>query len=164
MKITRRQNLGLIGATALAAGTAPYAAAQGGTVHEVQMLNQHPDDPRERQVFHPAVVRAQPGDTIRWIPTDRGHNTVTDEELIPEGAEAWRARINEEFEVTLDVEGTYAYYCQPHQTVGMVGLILVGDARKNLEEVQSVRKRGRARDRYEQYFAEAEEILESETS
>jgi pseudoazurin len=162
MKLTRRQNLSLLGAAAATALLPGAARAQeGGTVHEVRMLTRDPET-GENQVFKPALLRIQPGDTVRFISEEPGHNSQSNDDLIPEGGETWRGRINQDVEVTLETEGTYPYYCLPHQTAGMVGLILVGDFGKNLEEAKNGRFRGRARQRYEDLFARAEELLAEE--
>ncbi|KQI73707.1 pseudoazurin [Loktanella sp. 5RATIMAR09] len=112
----------------LAAGIAMAAlmgsAAFAETI-EVQMLNVGTDG--ERMVFEPAFVQAQPGDTIRFLASDRGHNAEINDGMLPEGAEAFEGRINEEIEVTLDVEGVYGVICKPHYAMGMVMTIAVGD-------------------------------------
>lgn len=92
---------------------------------EVQMLNQGSDG--ERMVFEPAFVQAAAGDTIRFVATDRGHNAEINAGMLPEGAAAFEGRINEEIEVTLDVEGVYGVICKPHFAMGMVMTIAVGD-------------------------------------
>lgn len=112
----------------LAAGIAMAAlmgsAAFAETI-DVQMLNVGTDG--ERMVFEPAFVQAQPGDTIRFLASDRGHNAEINDGMLPEGAEAFEGRINEEIEVTLDVEGVYGVICKPHYAMGMVMTIAVGD-------------------------------------
>ena len=39
---------------------------------EVQMLNKGSDG--ERMVFEPAFIQAAPGDTVKFVAADRGHN------------------------------------------------------------------------------------------
>ena len=92
---------------------------------EVQMLNQGSDG--ERMVFEPAFVQAVAGDTIRFVATDRGHNAEINDGMLPDGAEAFKGGINEEIEVTLDIEGVYGVICKPHFAMGMVMTIAVGD-------------------------------------
>ena len=46
---------------------------------------------------------------------------------IPEGAEGFAGKINEEIEIVLDVEGLYGVKCKPHFNMGMVMTIAVGD-------------------------------------
>lgn len=93
---------------------------------EVQMLNKGADG--ERMVFEPAFLQAQPGDTIKFIATDKGHNAEVNKGMLPAGAEAFKGKINEEIEVTLDVEGVYGVICKPHFAMGMVMTIAVGEA------------------------------------
>ncbi len=101
-------------------GTAAFAET-----FEVQMLNKGSDG--DRMVFEPAFVQAAPGDTIKFIAADRSHNAEINAGMLPEGAEAFSGKINEEFEVTLDVEGVYGVICKPHYAMGMVMTIAVGD-------------------------------------
>lgn len=159
---TRRDHLKLLAAAGAAALAGPMAAFAQGTVHEVQMLNADPENPRERQVFVPDLLRAQPGDTIRFIAVDRGHNSAADEDMIPEGGTTWEGAIGEDVEVTIDVDGAYGYHCVPHASAGMVGLILVGDVAGNYEALKEMRMRGKAADRYESIFARADEMLAAE--
>jgi pseudoazurin len=162
MKMTRRENLALIGAAATATALPGVGAAQeDGTVHVVEMLTRDPET-GENQVFKPALLRVQPGDTVRFVSEQPGHNSQSNDDLIPEGGETWEGRINQDVEVTLETEGTYPYYCLPHQTAGMVGLILVGDFTSNYEAAKEGRFRGRARQRYEDLFAQADEIRAEE--
>lgn len=117
--------------------------------HEVQMLNR---GEKGAMVFEPDVVIAAPGDTIRFIPTDRTHNVEAIANMIPEGAEVFRSAINEDFTVTLTEEGVYGVKCTPHYAMGMVMAIVVGGA-DNLDELKAVRHPGMARTRFEQILA-----------
>ena len=92
---------------------------------EVQMLNKGGDG--ERMVFEPAFIQAAPGDTIKFVAADKGHNAEVNKGMMPDGAEAFSGKINEEYEVTLDVEGVYGVICKPHYAMGMVMTIAVGD-------------------------------------
>ena len=53
--------------------------------HEVKMLNKGPEG--QRNWFEPPVVYAEPGDTIKFVTVDKGHNSAS--VVIPEGAEPW---------------------------------------------------------------------------
>ncbi|MEM1274496.1 MAG: plastocyanin/azurin family copper-binding protein [Pseudomonadota bacterium] len=156
--ITRRASL-QIGAAALAT---PFLArgATAQTAHVVEMLNVHPENPRLRQVFFPRLIVVEPGDTVNFTATDRGHNSMSVDGMLPDGAEPWNGRINADIEVTFDVSGVYGYVCQPHATVGMVGVVVVNgdDALSNLEAVQGVRQRGAAAGIFEEIWAELAEL------
>ena len=111
-------------ATGLALASLIGSAALAETF-EIKMLNKGADG--ERMVFEPAFVQAAPGDTIRFLATDKGHNAEINKGMLPEGAEAFKGKINEEFDVTLDVEGYYGVICKPHFAMGMVMTIAVGE-------------------------------------
>lgn len=125
-------------------------------------MNAHPEDKKERMVFVPDIVRAQPGDTIKFVAVDKGHNSEGNDDMLPEGAEGWKSKISQDFEVTVEGDGAYGYHCTPHRSVGMVGLILVGDVSGNYEAIKGVRQRGKAKQRYEDIFARADEMLAGE--
>jgi len=94
----------------------------------------------ERMVFEPEVVEAAPGDTIQFVWKDMGHNASAyhpdnrgKPNLVPEGAKVWDSGFKQpgqSYEVTLEAEGVHHYFCLPHEGMGMVGLIAVGDAGK----------------------------------
>ncbi|MEL6171145.1 MAG: pseudoazurin [Pseudomonadota bacterium] len=154
MKLTiDRRTLLLASSAALIAR--PSFAAE---THTVEMLNKDPDDSKARMVFKPNLVVVQAGDTISFVGTDRGHNCEVIDGMVPEGAEGWKGKINDDIEVTLDQPGFYGYKCTPHVGQGMVGLVIVqGDGMMdNLEAAQSVRQRGQAKKRWGAIWEEAE--------
>lgn len=155
--IDRRTFIALTAAAGAAAAAGPVAAQEAVVV---EMLNAHPDNPRQTMVFHPRLVVVEPGTTVRFVPTDRSHNTETLDGMVPEGAEGWAGRTNEEVEVTLDQPGVYGYICKPHYAMGMVGAVVVrGDgALDNLDAAKEVRQRGRARDAFAEIFEEIEAL------
>lgn len=117
--------------------------------HEIQMLNK---GEKGTMVFEPDFVQAAPGDTIRFVPTDKTHNAEAIKGMLPEGAEAFKGKVNEEFTVTLTEEGVYGIKCLPHYPMGMVALVIVGEP-VNLEEAKAVKHPGIARKRFEEIFA-----------
>ena len=158
MKLTRRTTMSLLGATA-ASALLPVAALASGEVHEVQMLNRHPDD-NENFVFYPDIVEAHPGDTIRFVAVDKGHNAVTYDDMLPDGAEDWKSRLNKTVDVVVGAEGAYGYYCQPHEALGMVGLVLVGDASINYASLKDAKLRAPLeKKRWEDILARADVIV-----
>ena len=122
----------MLAATALmvALGAGPAAAE---TI-EVKMLNKN--EAGEVMVYEPMSVSIEPGDTVRFTVVDKGHNAQSVKGMIPEDADSFRGGINQEFEVTFEAEGTYVYKCLPHLYSGMVGVVKVGDASKNLDAVR----------------------------
>lgn len=91
---------------------------------QVKMLNKGPEG---AMVFSPAFLKIAPGDTVKFIATDKGHNAEMIAGMLPAGAQMWRGKINEEIVVKFTVPGLYGYKCLPHYPMGMVGLIQVGN-------------------------------------
>jgi pseudoazurin len=115
---------------------------------EVKMLNK---GEKGAMVFEPDFVKAARGDTIRFVPVDKGHNAETIKGMVPEGAEPFKSKFNEEFAVTLDKEGVYGVKCSPHYGMGMVALIEVGNP-VNLEEAKAVKQTGKAKAAFADLF------------
>ncbi len=89
----------------------------------------------QARIFKPDTLYINPGDTVAWR-NMTSHNTVSVDGLIPKGATPWVGKLGQNLKIKLDVEGIYAYVCQPHIGFGMVGLIVVGKP-TNLEEVKT---------------------------
>ena len=130
-------------ALALPAGAADF---------EVHMLNKGAEG---AMVFEPAFMKVAPGDTVTFIPTDKGHNVETIKDMIPEGAEAFKSKMNETYKVTFDKAGAYGVKCTPHVGMGMVGVVVVGDAPANLDAVKTGKLPKKARERMDAAIAAA---------
>ena len=118
-------NLGL--RTALAFATlAIVASPAAAREYQVQMLNKGSDG--KLMVFEPAFLKVAPGDTVKFVAKDKGHNAETISGMIPAGGTSFKGKFNEEITVKFAKEGLYGYKCLPHAGMGMVGLIQVGKA------------------------------------
>ena len=87
-------------------------------------------------VFEPSVLQIQAGDSVTFKPSNPGHNSMSMPGMIPSGAESWDSGMSQELTVTFTEEGTYVYQCTPHLMMAMVGVITVGDASANLDNVK----------------------------
>jgi pseudoazurin len=63
-----------------------------------------------------------PGDTVTSVPADKGHNAET---VVPDGAETFKGKINEEIKQTFSVPGVYVIKCTPHWSMGMAAVVVV---------------------------------------
>ena len=87
--------------------------------------------------FEPHVVRVNVGGTVTWHNESGSHSTTAyhpdndQPQLVPDGAAAWDSGILSEqgatFEHTFETEGVYHYYCTPHESLGMIGSVIVGE-------------------------------------
>jgi rhodanese-related sulfurtransferase len=66
------------------------------------MLNKGADG---AMVFEPALTKVAVGDTVTFIPTDKGHDAETIKDMLPDGAEPFKGAMNKEIAVTFTVPG-----------------------------------------------------------
>jgi pseudoazurin len=108
-------------------------------------------------VFEPGLTRIAVGDTVIFTPTDKSHNAESIKGMLPDGAEPFKGKVNEEISVTFTVPGIYGIKCAPHYPMGMVALVQVGDVpAPNLEAAKAVKQIGKAKERFDALFAELE--------
>lgn len=106
-------------------------------------------------VYEPDYLAIAPGDRVKFIATQPSHNAASLPGFLPEGAEPFKGRINEEVEVTFEVPGFYGIQCIPHLAMGMVMLIQVGE-RPSSEVQIPASLPTRARQRFEQILEQAD--------
>lgn len=41
--------------------------------------------------------------------------------------------------------GIYAYWCTPHKSLGMIGFVIVGDDKHNLEQIKKIKFFGKSK-------------------
>tara|TARA_B100000214_G_C23436803_1_gene387336 strand:+ start:87 stop:509 length:423 start_codon:yes stop_codon:yes gene_type:complete len=83
------------------------------------------------------VAKIDVGDTIEWLPTNKGHNV---EFLAGPNIDslAEKSDIDVSHSVTFTFPGIYLYQCTPHGNMGMLGLIVVGNNFNNLDKIEEV--------------------------
>lgn len=156
--ITRRKVIAGVGSAIVFATFPQTIVAEENSAYEILMLNKDPNDPKRRMVFSPSILKINVGDTVKFIATDKSHNTESIKGMLPKDAEGWKGRLNEEVDIVLDKAGFYGYQCKPHANMGMIGLIIVeGDGKfDNLEEAKAVKHRGRSKNAWEKIWLEAD--------
>jgi pseudoazurin len=140
----------LLMTAALLIGSAVPAFAE--TI-EIQLLNENKSG--DRMIFSQELIRAEVGDVIRFIATDRSHNAQSVRNALPEGQEAFRGRMNQDVEYIVTETGLTAVVCQPHESMGMVALIVVGDDLSNAQDILDARIRGAGNDKIVALIEEA---------
>lgn len=127
---------------------------------EIKMLNKGENG---AMVFEPDFVKASPGDVIKFIPVDKGHNVESIKGMLPENVDKFNSKFGKEFVLTAEVEGVYGVKCTPHYGMGMIALIVVGDP-ANLEAAQSVKQKGKAKGRFDEAFAKLNQTANASTA
>ena len=92
---------------------------------EVKMLNKGSDG--EKMVFEPSLIRANVGDTVTFLPTDKGHMAASMKGMMADGGK-FKGKTNKPVSYVVTAEGLYGVKCTPHMANGMVAVIAVGDS------------------------------------
>ena len=108
----------------------------------VEMLNKQN---KESMVFSKKIVRVNVGDTVFWKATDPGHNVEFIKGGVPAGVEKFKTKFSKDAEYTFTVPGIYAYWCTPHKSMGMIGFVVVGNDKSNLEDIKKIKYYSRSK-------------------
>ena len=129
-------------AGAVAAAAIALASPASAADHVVKMLNKGSVG---MFVFEPALVKIAPGDTVTFVPVDKSHNAESIAGMIPAGAASFKSKMSQPLKVTFSKPGLYGYKCLPHYGMGMVGVVIVGNASSNFAAAQKVSHPGKAK-------------------
>jgi pseudoazurin len=119
----------------------------------VEMLNNRDDG--AKMVYSEDITRIDVGDTITWVPTSKGHNV----EFIA-GPDGWKApkksKLNKEVEMTFDTPGVYLYQCSPHKSMGMIAIVIVGEADPKVvkDRLKGVKVKGKSKKKLKALLAD----------
>ena len=109
----------------------------------IEMLNKRG---KEKMLYGQDVVKIEVGQTITWTPDSKGHNVQF--VSVPEGVEKVKSKLSKEFSYTFEQEGIYLYVCTPHASMGMIGVVVVGESDVNLDEVLDYKFRGKSKKKF----------------
>ena len=108
----------------------------------IEMLNKLG---KEHMVYSQKIVNIEVGDTVFWKSTTPGHNVEFIKGGVPEGVEKFRSKISKDTEYKFEIPGIYAYWCTPHKGMGMIGFVVVGNDKSNLEAVKKIKYQGKSK-------------------
>lgn len=106
----------------------------------IEMLNK--DENGNRMVFSQELAEINVGDTITWVPTDKGHNV----EVVasPDGTK-FKSKNGKEAKITFENPGIYYYWCTPHKGMGMIGLVVVDGDTSNKAAIAKAKAVGKSK-------------------
>ena len=119
----------------------------------IEMLNKRGKD---KMLYGQDVARIDVGQTITWTPDSKGHNVQF--VSVPEGVEKVKSKLSQEFSYTFEQEGVYLYVCTPHASMGMIGVVVVGDSDANLDEVLGYKFRGKSKKKFKKIAKSLEDV------
>ena len=108
--------------------------------HQLEMLNKLG---KERMVFSKKMISIELNDDVLWKSVDKGHNV----QFIgmPDGAKKYKSKISKDASYKFEKPGIYLYQCTPHKAMGMIGIIVVGNDKSNLEAIKKVKVYGKSK-------------------
>jgi len=117
-----------------------YSSMSYGKTIEIDMLNKLG---KEKMVYSIKVAKIDLNDKIIWKHVSKGHNV----EFIgmPKGVKKFKTKINKKAEYEFKKTGIYLYQCTPHKAMGMIGIVVVGGDKSNLEKIKKVKLYGKSK-------------------
>ncbi len=106
----------------------------------VEMLNKDADG--NRMVYSQEIVEIAAGSTVKWVPTDKGHNV---EIIASPNDMKFKSKNGKEASVTFETPGIYYYWCTPHKGMGMIGLVVVGGDTSNKAQISKAKAIGKSK-------------------
>ena len=106
----------------------------------IDMLNK---SGREINVYSKKIVNVEVGDTVFWKSVNPGHNVEFIKGGVPEGVEKFKTTYSKDTKYTFKIPGIYAYWCTPHKSMGMIGFVIVGNDKSNLEAIKKIKFYGK---------------------
>ena len=108
----------------------------------IEMLNKLG---KEHMVYSKKIVNVEVGDTVFWKSTTPGHNVEFIKSGTPEGVEKFRSPVSKDTQYKFEIPGIYAYWCTPHKGMGMIGFVVVGNNKSNLEAIKKLKYMGKSK-------------------
>ena len=100
---------------------------------------------KEHMVYSKKIVKIEIGDTVFWKAKTRGHNVEFIKGGVPKGVEKFRSPLNKDTEYKFQIPGIYAYWCTPHKGMGMIGFVIVGNDKSNLDNIKKIKYLGKSK-------------------
>ena len=100
---------------------------------------------KEHMLYSKKIVKIEIGDTVFWKAKTRGHNVEFIKGGVPKGVEKFRSPLNKDTEYKFIIPGIYAYWCTPHKGMGMIGFVVVGNDKSNLDAIKSIKYMGKSK-------------------
>ena len=108
----------------------------------VEMLNKLG---KENMVFSKKIVKVDIGDTVFWKSIKPGHNVEFIKGGVPTGVDKFKSKISKDTQYTFEIPGIYAYWCTPHKGMGMIGFVIVGNDKSNLDSIKKIKYMGKSK-------------------
>ena len=115
----------------------------------VEMLNK--DANGNRMVYSQEVLEIAAGSTVKWVPTNKGHNV---EIIASPNDMKFKSKNGKEASITFETPGIYYYWCTPHKGMGMIGLVVVGGDTSNKAQISKAKAIGKSKKKLKALLAQ----------
>ena len=115
----------------------------------IEMLNKDSDG--NKMIYSEEIARVDVGDTITWVPTDKGHNV---EMIASPNDMKLKSKNSKEVQITFEQPGIYYYWCTPHKGMGMIGLVVVGGDTSNKDQIAKAKAMGKSNKKLKKLLGE----------
>jgi pseudoazurin len=119
-----------------------FSISASATDQTVEMLNKLG---KENMVFSKKILKVDVGDTVFWKATKSGHNVEFIKGGVPTGVGKFRSKLSADTEYKFEIPGIYAYWCTPHKGMGLIGFVVVGSNKSNLDAVKKIKYLGKSK-------------------
>ena len=120
----------------------------------LEMWNKDPDDKSRRMIFSQEIVTIDVGESVTWLATDKGHNVQFIDG--PDGVKLpGKSKVSKDVTLSFDTPGVYVYVCTPHATMGMIGIVVVGElTQEGVDAIKDAKVRGKSKKKLKELLAE----------
>jgi len=94
---------------------------------------------KESMVYSKKIARVNVGDVVTWLATSKGHNVEFIKGGVPAGVDKFKSKFNKDISYKFTIPGIYAYWCTPHKSMGMIGFVVVGNNKSNIDDIKKIR-------------------------
>ncbi|MDB2583906.1 plastocyanin/azurin family copper-binding protein [Alphaproteobacteria bacterium] len=120
--------------------TLTFSSLAHAKTFEIEMLNKLG---KEKMLYSVKVAEVDVNDKIIWKSKTKGHNVEF--VVMPKGVKKFKSKINKDATYEFKVPGIYLYQCTPHKAMGMIGIVVVGNDKSNLDAVKKAKMRGKSK-------------------
>ena len=104
-------------------------------------------------VYSEEIAKVAVGYTITWLPASKWHNVHFIS--APDGVKKLpKSKLNKEYSYTFEEKGIYLYQCTPHKSMGMIGLVIVGDDTSNIKQISKTKVFGKSKKKLKKWLSE----------
>ena len=117
-----------------------YSSISYGKTIEIDMLNKLG---KEKMVYSIKIAKIDLNDKIICKHVSKGQKVEFI--VMTKVVKKFKTKINKKAEYEFKKPGIYLYQCTPHKAMGMIGIVVVGGDKSNLEKIKKAKLYGKSK-------------------